>query len=207
MHALAERTAPNAELRSRPEPAGRHIVLRVDPSEMRRAHHEMAARLAANGARISLVPGQNEERLPPAVDLVLELERIIYRLHGPRPSDRQPWDAQTLPRPAVGDRPDLVFDFSGSEAASEPAPEDARVLRPLFDGAPGQAALLGALTAGRMPIIEIEDVDAGVVVARAAPRAENTATITEGLDCALARLVTLVTAAARRLHPLAPLPH
>src|SRR5262249_39531552 len=141
---------------------------------------------------------------PSAVDLVLELERIIYRLHGPRPSDRQPWDAQTLPRPAVDDRPDLVFDFSGSEAASEPAPEDARVLRPLFDGAPGHAALLVALTAGRMPITEIEDVESGVIIARAAPRAENTATIAEGFDCALARLATLVTAAASGVHPLAP---
>src|SRR4051812_4721703 len=201
MHALAQRGeySLHAETPSRPEPVARHIRLRLAAPQMRRAHHEIVTRLAAKGIRVSLESGDTQERLPAAVDLLLELERIIYRLRGPRPSDHQPLDERTSPRPAVDSRPDLVFDFSGGEAA----PDGLHVIRPLFDGVPGETALLGALAAGRMPVIEMEDVAAGVIIARAAPRAENSATLVEGLDCALACLATLVTAVVGGVHPLA----
>lgn len=189
------------EISDRPAASrGRHIALRIDPSQTRRAHHEIATRLAATGARVSLVTGGTNGALPPAVDLLLELERIVYRLRGPRPSDRWSWDADTPPEASLDGRPDLVFDLSGAASAPAACP----VIRPLFDGAAGEAALLGALAAGRMPIIDLEDVEAGVIVARGAPRAENAATMLEAFDCVLARVVTLVTAIARGVRPLAP---
>src|SRR5205085_6188802 len=60
----------------------------------------------------------------------------------------------------------------------------------------------GALAAGRMPIIEMEDTEAGVLVARGAPCSDNAATMLEALDCVLARLATLVIAIARGGGPL-----
>src|SRR5215216_4360133 len=122
------------------KPAGRHIALRIDPAQMRRAHHEIVTRLAANGARVSLVFGGTKDRLPPAVDLMLELERIIYRLRGPRPSDRWSWDERASQDLSPDGRPDLVFDLSGGESAIP----GSRVIRPLYDGVAGEAALLGA---------------------------------------------------------------
>src|SRR5262249_15165813 len=179
--------------------AARYVALRVDPSRMRRAHQEIATRLVAKGARVTFVRGEVQERLPPALDLLLELERIIYRLRDPRPSDRSPWDGR-IPRMADG-RPDLIVDLCGSESG----PAGCRTIRPLYDGVAGEAAPIGALAAGRMPVIDIEDVEAGVVVARAAPCADNAATVSGALDCVLARLVTLVTAIAGGAEPPAPI--
>jgi hypothetical protein len=179
--------------------AGRRIALRVDPSRMRRAHHGIVTRLAGKGARVSVVFGEMKDRLPPTVELLLELERIIYRLRGPRPSDRWSCNERTSPRPCLDGSADLVIDFCGGE----PASTGSRVIRPLFDGAAGEAALFGALAAGRIPLIEMEDVEAGVIIARAAPRADNAATILEAFDCVLARVVTLVTASAAGIRPLA----
>ena len=95
--------------------AARHIALRVDPSCMRRVHHDIVARLAAKGTRVSLAFGKATHHLPTSVDLLLDLERIIYRLRGLRLSDRCAWD-ETTPRDASSDsRPDLVFDLSEGE--------------------------------------------------------------------------------------------
>src|SRR6266849_4830486 len=96
--------------------AARHIALRIDPSRMRRVHHEIMARLAAKGARVSLAFGGMKDRLPPSVDLLLDLERIIYRLRGPRLSDRWLSDDRTPRNPSPDDQPDLVFDLSGGES-------------------------------------------------------------------------------------------
>ncbi len=192
--------SPETETVERPtRSTGRHVALRIDPSHMRRAHHEIVTRLAANGARVSLIPGEVKDRLPPALDLLLDLERIIYRLRDPRPSDPWPWDERT-PRIPDG-RPDLVVDFSGSESLQA----GCRMIRPLYDGAAGEAALIGALAAGRMPVIDIEDVEAGAVIARAAPCADNAATVSGAFDCVLARVVTLVTAIAGGAKPPAPI--
>jgi hypothetical protein len=191
---------PEAEIAARPAAsAGRHIALQIDPSRMRRAHHEIATRLAAQGARVSLVCGGTKDRLPPAADLLLELERMIYRLRGPRPSDRWPWNERTSSNPSPDGRPDLVFDLSGDG----PVIAAGRTIRLLYDGVAGEAGLLGALAAGRMPIIDMEDMEPGVIIARGAPCAGNAATMSEAFDCALARVVTLVTAIAGGVRPLA----
>ena len=89
------------------------------------------------------------DKLPAAVDLLFDLERIIYRLRGLRPSDRCAWDEQTWTKASPDSLPDLVFDLSGGERTSATG---ARVIRALYDGVPGETALIGALTAGRMPI-------------------------------------------------------
>src|SRR5713226_1951653 len=108
----------------------RDIVLRVDPSCMRRVHHDIVARLAAEGARVSLAFGKATDPLPTSVDLLLDLERIIYRLRGSRLSDRCSWDERTPRNDPPDDRPDLVFDLSGGE----PIRAGQRMIRPLYDG-------------------------------------------------------------------------
>ena len=87
--------------------------------------------------------------------------------------------------------PDLVLDFCGDD----PNPDE-RTLRILFDGVPGDAVLFGALLAGRMPVIELEEAHSGQVLARGAPCADNAGSITDALECVLARVITLVLAVA-----------
>jgi hypothetical protein len=179
---------------------GRSVALRINPSRMRRVHQEIVTRLASEGAHVSVELVEQIDSLPAAVDLLFELERIIYRLRGLRPSDRCAWDDKTSAKGSPDSLPDLIFDLSGGERI----PASPRVIRPLYDGIPGEAALIGALTAGRMPIIDLEDTQAGVLLARGAPCADNAPTILEAFDCALARLATLVIAVARGRSPLIP---
>src|SRR3954447_9781312 len=200
--ALAMQPQNVAELSNGADPSslrGRSIALRIDPSRMRRVHQEMAARLASEGARVSFEFVDSAESLPAAVDLLFELERIIYRLRGLRPSDRCECDEKTSSKAWPDSLPDLIFDLSGGEGTLGP-----RVVRPVYDGVPGEAALVGALTAGRMPIIDLEESQAGVLLARGAPGADNAPTILEAFDCALARLATLVIAVARGRRPFMP---
>jgi hypothetical protein len=88
------------------------------------------------------------------------------------------------------DDADLTLDFCGDAAE-----ENGRIWRVLYDGAPGDAVLIGALVAARMPVIEIEDCSTGAIIARGIPAADNAGTISGALDCVLARVVTLTQAA------------
>jgi hypothetical protein len=118
-----------------------------------------------------------------------------------RPSDRTDIDRLGLPELAADDVPDLTIDFCGENAA-----EDRRTVRVLYDGFPGEAALFGALFAGRMPTIEIEDARSAEILSRGVPCADNAATILDAYDCAIARVVTLAVALARGCGMLVPTP-
>ena len=106
-----------------------------------------------------------------------------------------------MPEHAAQDSPDLIFDFCGDEA--EPSE---RTVRVLYDGMAGDAVLLGALVAGRMPGIELEEARSGRLLARGVPCADNASSITDALECVLARLVTLVLSTARGWSKIAAAP-
>ncbi len=74
------------------------------------------------------------------------------------------------------------------------APRAGRVLRPLFDGAPGEDAMLAALLDGRAPLVTIEggSGDATVEVAAGLPALEDRHVLARSLDHVLSRLITLV---------------
>jgi hypothetical protein len=116
-------------------------------------------------------------------------------------SDRLESDPRLVPRRSAQDIPDLIFDFCGDESGpSEPT------IRVLYDGMAGDAALLSALVAGRMPSIELEEARSGRLLARGAPCADNASSITDAMECALARLITLVTSTARGWSTVAAAP-
>ena len=170
----------------------RHVVLILDPSRMREVHRALAVRLRAAGIHVTLVRGRAQQPLSAPIDLLFELERLVYRLRGPRLSDRMEAE-RSMEELSSDQTPDLVFDLCGDESV---APRG-RNIRLTFDGVSGESALIGALVAGRMPAIELVDVRSGAVVSRAVACADNAATISEAMDCVLARIVTLVVAAAR----------
>ena len=174
-------------------PAVAHVALRVDPSQLRNVHLELARRLGRDaGIRVSLVPGRVPMPVPSSVDLLLSLERLTSRLSGRRLSDRLAADPAFMSGPSASDLPDLTFDFCGDDDGA-----GGLTVRVLYDGMAGDAVLFGALLAGRMPGIELEQVRSGRLLARGVPCADNARSITDALECVLARLVTLVFSTAR----------
>jgi hypothetical protein len=180
------------------------VALVLDPSRLRRVHGELAARLTLAGIRVGFVRGRAEQSPPAAVELLLELERLVHRLPASRLSDRIALDQLMLDERPAGQSSDLVFDLCGDEAALPKGTRAGRTIRLTYDGVAGESVLIGALVAGRMPTIELKDAHTGAVLARGVPCADNAATVSEALDCVLARIVTLVVATARGATTLAP---
>jgi hypothetical protein len=192
---------PTAPSNGQPNPSGAgaietapqlgHVALRLDPSRLRAVHRELAERLRAAGARVSLVRAHAATPLPSSIELLLEMERLVYRDRSGRLTERLAPDALGLPE-LTGDAPDLMIDFTGDQSAS-----GARTLRVLYDGLPDESVLIGALVAGRMPTIAVVDAANGAVLAAGVPCADNAGTIVGAMECVLARVVTLVVAAQR----------
>jgi hypothetical protein len=176
----------------------RHVTLRIDPTLARRFHRELAIRLAREtGARVSFARGTSAA-LPASVELLFSLERLTRRLSGPRLSDRI---AVVIGDVDQAEPADLVIDLCGGDT-----PAGARVLRLVYNGEPGETALLGGLVVGRMPLIEIEDAESGAIVASGMPGADNAATVLEAFEHALARAATLIAAMARGQGPTTAAP-
>src|ERR1700731_3763606 len=124
--------------------AVRHVTLLLDPSRVRRIHHELAAGLERDmGVRVTVARGPTQPAPPASIDLLLDLERLIYRLRGPRLSDRLALDQRMLAEPSSDGRPDLVVDLCGNA----PREGKGRAFRLLYDGVAGESVLIGALVA------------------------------------------------------------
>jgi hypothetical protein len=184
----AGRSDGRAEERATTSVAVRHVALRIDPARPCRMHQELAARLKQAGLRVSVVRGSVRGGLPGSARLLLDLERIVHRITGPLLSD--PIQSLELPV-SIGDDADLTLDFCGELSDSQ----GGCTWRVLYDGAVGHAVLMGALVAGRMPVIEVEDCSTGEILASGIAANDNAGTILGALDCVLARVVTLAQAA------------
>ena len=166
----------------------RQVALLIDPSRLRLVHSELARRLAEGGIRVTVIRGRSREPLPRSVGLLLELERMTRRVTGARLTDVIGVERLMLPDVYPEDPPDLVIDLC-EDQATRPG---GRTVRILYDGAPGETALMGALLAGRMPAIDIEEAGTGAILATGSPCADNAGTILEAFECVLARVVTLL---------------
>src|SRR5262245_41371234 len=177
----------------------RHIGLMLDPSRLRLAHRELAQRLVNEaGLAVSVAMARPERPVPPSLELLLSLERLVHRITGARLTDHI--DRHELGLPTHAAPPDLTIDLCGADTVAR----SGRTVRVLYDGMPGETFLVGALTAGRMPMIEIEDVATGAILAGGIPGADNAATVLEAFECVLARVATLVMALVRTSAPLGP---
>jgi hypothetical protein len=185
---------------ARAEAPIRHVALLVDPSRLRFAHAELARRLAEGGIRATFTRGRSPQPLPWSAELLLELERMTRRVAGPRLTDRIDVGQLMLTDACPADSPDLVIDLC-EDQATRPS---ARTVRILYDGTPGETALMGALLAGRMPTIDIEEVETGAILATGTPCADNAGTILEAFECVLARVTTLLLTVMRNPAPLVP---
>jgi hypothetical protein len=174
----------------------RPLSLLVDPARLLRFHLVLAQRLRERGFEVTFVRRRAEVAAPSSVELLLELERLIYRR---RNSLTEKIDASALEfGEAASLRNDAVeIDLCGS--AESELPENA--WRLLFDGAPGEAALLAALLHGRAPVIELVDARSRVALERATPGIDASSSIVDQVDSVLARVVTTIVAAVSRPAP------
>ena len=94
-----------------------HVVLRVDPSQMREVHRELAQRLARQaGVRVSLARGRAPIAVPSSVSLLLQFERLAFRLSGRKLGHRIEFDQALFPQRPADEPRDLVLDFCGDGA-------------------------------------------------------------------------------------------
>lgn len=179
---------------SRGQAPGGAIELRLDPSGLRRWHLDFIRRLESVGVgRISSLRAGRAPPLPHSVGLLFTLEGMLHRQPSPRPTD--PVQPGSLERPwESSENPDLVIDLTGDAPRRAGVP----VLRPLFDGASGDAALIGALLDGHAPFLEIEGAEPGSVLARGLPSIENAESLSEAIAVVWARVATLLAAALRQ---------
>jgi hypothetical protein len=113
----------------------------------------------------------------PSVELLLDLEKLLFRHSGPSPIDIV--DPQELgPSFPISDA-DLIINLSGN---SNYTSDSCLTLVPLFEGAPEEDALLGALVGGRAPAIEIRSSPSQEIVARSAPALDKARNVRERFE-------------------------
>lgn len=166
-----------------------NIELRVAPNAARRWLAGLGRRLGPD-RRVTAVRHGPDHALPSSLDLLLSLERLVYRLSGDRAGDRVA--LHDIETDGHAGRPDICLDLGADEG---PPPNGTRTLRPLYDGTAGELALFAALVSGRMPVVEIADASTGAVLARGTPCADNAGTLVEAHEAVLARLPTLIESA------------
>lgn len=156
------------------------IAIRLNSRRTRRWHSNFLKHLqAATGETVFFV----FEEGPPtstSIQLLFELEKLLYFQSGPSPIDSMELYPSASPLSASDAR--LVVDLSGIDNRTS---ESSLTLTPLFDGAPGEDALIGALISGRSPVIEIEFSPEQEILARFAPALNEAVSVHEKLGLAV----------------------
>ncbi|UFX46970.1 hypothetical protein HAP47_0010015 [Bradyrhizobium sp. 41S5] len=138
------------------------------------------------------------EPRPAGLDMLFELERVVLRKGTTSGADR----LKAIPqRPRAGN-PDVVVDFTS--AARDPNCSARLYLRPRFNGHTGESAVLSAILAGDLPVIEIVNELDGSVMDRGHPSAEIAAGLSGGLETVMARTLSMlppILSGAPRLVP------
>ena len=176
------------------------IALLVDCDKLRRAHRFLAERLQRRfpDGDVALRVVKSELPLPAAVGHLLNLERIAYRRG--RETLCDPLKAEEFGPPSETNI-DVAIDLSSREAECVGA---TLTLRPLFDGAIGEAALIGSLIAGRLPRVSIENAATHEVLANGSPSLEAADGLTGGLEAVYSRVLVLIEQALRNPGQSAP---
>lgn len=162
------------------------IEIIVDRDKLRLAHLALKERLARAFPNAGVILGgaDGAAPLPAAVAQFLRFERFADRRGRANLCDL----SSTRLGAAQGDA-DIVVDLSSMDVPARPG--QAR-LRPLFAGAPGEAALIGALIAGVAPHVDIENGATGEIVASGLPSLEAADGLLGGMEAVFSRLAILI---------------
>lgn len=171
------------------------IAIHVQASALARWIGWLAEALARRpDTRVGLVTVAGEPEGASALTTLLSLERLLLRHNRDSGADRIGRDAVARFLAAPADfSPGLVIDLSEVGIASTGV---ASILRPLFDGHPGETALASALFFDGTPRIDIERVEPGEqngrVVATGVASLEDAAGIGGGIEAVGSRVITLL---------------
>ena len=156
----------------------------------RRWHRRLAAALQRDGHAVALEFEHARAAHSAGVDLLLELERFAYRARSAA------FERQDAPQEQTHTGSDIVIELRERPLSQG----DAIVLAPLFDGMPGESALLAALLGRKAPEITIARWGAEPqAVARGLPVVENRNILAHGFDQVLARVENLLLQCVRRI--------
>jgi hypothetical protein len=167
------------------------IEIRMDKTSLRRWQLGLVERLSRNPLmRVVVSWGNAIEPLPSCIECLFALERLINGLPDTGAASYVTEACFSSYAVAVFDEPDLVLDLCGpAEQGSAPT------WFVIFDGSFGDGAVLGALLAGRSPVIDVIDGQSGLSIASARPGTERHGIILAAFEDYLARATTLIVAA------------
>jgi hypothetical protein len=170
--------------------SGSRVEILIDRRATRLWHRRLRDRLAAllpeSAVRIRLADGA--DAFPSSIETLLTLERLLKPGCAPRLSDHwSPADSQE----DASFQPWIRIDCTGRVAPAAGA-DGVRVIRPLYDGQPGELAGAAALLAGSSPEISLQDVSSGAILSNGLPSLEAADGLTGGLEAVASRVITLV---------------
>lgn len=160
----------------------------VNPSRLRWWHIQLARQLTLSGHDVSFAFAEGGPTLSSMLDVLLRVERRIYRLQGRRPSQRIAFN-EISPFLGQMDFPNLVIDLTVIGAGKGQAEAcNAPILNLLFDDDPSEAAAVSAVLAGRGVMLTVVD-GAGAIVAAARPAIEKPYVLGKTLDDIFGRAI------------------
>lgn len=179
------------------------IKINLPRRNVRRWHMRLVELLRQDGHCVSIELRQGFS-CPPALRLVEIIEDLLYQRPLAAGLNEQLADEVTASEPPADDKPDLLFDLTGSAFIAENA------LAPLYDLQPGEGARDGALLGGQAPLVTLSVRRDGAFhhYAVARPALEQPHLLRRGQDVIAACLTVLVRGLARQRAnaPLADIP-
>ncbi len=137
-----------------------HLQLRLDLAATRRWQVDLVGRLEARpGWTVEVQDCPAPAPLPRNAERFFHFESMVHGRPGEDAASPAPDGLRG--RPNLSGPPDLVIDLAGNAATGT-----GRVWRLLYDGAPGEAPLFGALRAGRSPLAELREGEHPVAAGR-----------------------------------------
>lgn len=152
------------------------IAIRLNSRRARRWHLDFQKTLqTVTGEKVFFVL-EDGPSCSLSVELLLDLEKLLYRHSGPSPIDIiNPEDLGSVL--SISDA-ELIINLSGNSNETDLC----LTLTPLFENAPEEDALLGALIEGRPPVIEVQSSPSQQIVARAAPALDEARSVREKFE-------------------------
>lgn len=163
------------------------IVLQVNPNRIRRWHIDLQKSLQIEAGQDAYFIYGDEAERPGSLELLLNLEQLIYRRIGPSSIDTVPPPGAT--ETASRHDPEAIINLT--QDCNEPVTQT-NTLTPVFDGTAGEDALLGALIEGRVPVLEILAGTSRQVVGRVVLALDDVHSVRERFERVVAQLRRLL---------------
>jgi hypothetical protein len=167
------------------------VELRFDDERPRAWMARLAALLDDGHVDIRIAWVKTGASRPVGLEALFELERLLLRRGrscGADAVSKEIFDA----RKRTDGNPDIVVDFTNAKSDTARSPR--LYLRPLFNGAAGEDAVLAAILSDDLPYIEIRNEIGGEILDAGLPSAEIADGLSGSLDTVMARTATLLSA-------------